>query len=417
MKGTSNKILQLLIISFTIYAVLIFSGCVSTTADDSGSTPAGVAALVEANNNFSLGLYSQISKGANDNIFFSPWSISDAMAMVYEGARGDTANQIQYVFNFSEDSATRRSSFAKMLNIINKGNGRYDLYNANAIWLQKNYTFLVDYKNIISRYYLGEINNLDFVSDSSVSINQINGWISDHTNKRITQIVSHEDVNELTRAVLTNAIYFNGKWEHQFKLEDTSPEDFTLDSGEKISVPTMKIENEQPHFNYIYDNETQVLEMRYQGGNISMLLILPRNGKNITYLESILTAEKIREWRSNLYPRPILIYIPKYKFGTSYSLKNYLENMGMRIPFSHLGADFSGMDGTKNLYISHVLHKAYIDVSENGTEAAAATDVSLSFTSAASPLEFRADHPFIFIIQETETGNILFMGRVMDPSR
>lgn len=384
------------------------------SADDKGATPGGVAEVVKANNQFAIGLYSDIREETNENIFFSPWSISTAIAMAYEGARGDTANEIQNVFHFPKDDNTRRLSFAKVLNTINKAGGKYKLHTANAIWLQKDYPFLKDYKNTISKSYLGEIKNLDFVDNPSGSSSEINNWVSKYTNNKIKEIVSPDMFNDFTRAVLTNAIYFKGKWKHKFDREDTKPEDFTFDSGEKIKVPMMRLTDEDLKFNYAEADEVQILEMKYQGEKISMLVLLPRS--DIYYLDSILTEEKLQEWRSKLTSETVFIYMPKYTFETSYSLTDYLKNMGMNLPFTD-GADFSGMDGTKMLRISDVLHKAYIDVYEEGTEAAAATAVIMVEKSARRNLEFRADHPFIFIIQDTETGNILFLGRVMDPTK
>jgi len=384
------------------------------TADDSGATPEGVAEVVKANNQFAIRLYSEISKKSNGNIFFSPWSISTAMAMAYEGARGQTADEIRSVFQFPEDNDRRRFSFARLLNTANKTGGKYEFHVANAIWLQKDYPFLEEYKNTIWRYYLGEIRNMDFVNDAAGSSNEINNWVAGHTNNKIREIVHPEMFNELTRAVLTNAIYFKGKWEHQFDKQRTKPEDFTLRSGKKVKVPMMQLTDSDLEFNYAEMDGVQILEMKYQGDKISMLVLLPKT--NIHYLESILTEERLQKWRNSLKPETVYIYIPKYKFETSYSLTDYLKDMGMHSPFEWPGADFSGIDGTKMLYISDILHKAYVDVYEEGTEAAAATTILVMIGAAPKhPVIFRADHPFIFIIQESKTGNILFIGRVMQP--
>jgi len=412
-------VLGIIIISgFLLYGFFNFgwSDVLISTADDSGATVQGVNDIAKANNQFAIGLYSEINKESNDNIFFSPWSISTAMAMAYEGACGDTADEIQDVFHFPVDDSSRRSSFAKMLNTINKAGGKYKLHTANALWLQKDYPFLKHYKNTVSKYYLGEIKNLDFVNNPTGSSSDINSWVSKNTNNKIKKIVSPDMFNELSRAVITNAIYFKGKWEHQFDRDDTKPEDFTLESDEKIKVPTMKLTDEDLDFNYVEVDGVQILEMGYQGDKISMLVLLPRI--NMDYLESILSEEKLQEWRNKLKPETVYIYMPKYTFETSYSLSDHLKSMGMNLPFTWPGADFSGMDGTDLLYIDKVLHKAYIDVYEEGTEAVAATAISVG-AGAAMPhyVEFRADHPFIFIIQERETGNILFMGKVTNPTQ
>ena len=424
----------IVIVGFLVYGFFNFgwSDVLIATADDSGATVQGVNDIANANNKFAINLYSEINKDSNENIFFSPWSISTAFAMAYEGAREETANEIQSVFHFPTDDNSRRSSYANMLNTLNKASGKYKLSTANAIWLQEDYPFLKDYKDTISRYYLGDIKNLDFVNNPSGASSNINNWVSKNTNNKITNIVSPNMFNEMSRAVLTNAIYFKGKWEHQFDKDDTKPEDFTLESGSKIKVPMMRLTDDELDFNYVETDGVQILEMSYQGDKISMLVLLPRTEitnsrfereeiqpqlSNMTQLESILTEEKLQEWRNKLKPETVYIYMPKYTFETSYFLSDYLKSMGMNLPFTWPGADFSGMDGTDLLYIDKVLHKAYIDVYEEGTEAAAATVISM-MARAAMPhyIEFRADHPFIFIIQETETGNILFMGRVTDPT-
>ncbi|MGY4884164.1 MAG: serpin family protein [Nanobdellota archaeon] len=405
-------------------------------ADDKGATIEGVKEVVNANNQFSIDLYSRIKNDSEGNIFFSPWSISNAMAMVYEGARGETAEEIKDVFYFPEEDSLRRSSYANMLNTINKGGGEYQLSTANAIWLQEDYPFLQDYKDTIDRYYLGKANTLDFVNNPDQASSEINNWVTKKTNNKIKKITSPDMFNPSTRAVLTNAIYFKGKWEHQFDKDDTEQRDFTLESGQKVKVPMMQLRDDEIEFNYYESDGIQILEMPYKGDKISMLVLLPRTEtseseywpydfesieenaslSNITQLESILSEEKLQEWRSKMEPRTVFIYLPKYHFETTYSLDNYLKSMGMNLPFTWPGADFSGIDGTDMLYIDKVLHKAYIDVYEEGTEAAAATMISMTI-GAAMPnfIEFKADHPFIFIIQEKETGNILFMGKVIDP--
>jgi serpin B len=422
------------VLCFVVYGFFNFGwgDILIPTADDSGATVQGVNIITNANNQFSIDLYNEINKESNENIFFSPWSISTAVAMAYEGARGDTATEMQNVFYFPDDDSLRRSSYAKMLNTINKASGKYKLHTANAIWLQEDYPFLEDYKDTISRYYLGEIKNLDFGKNPSGSSSKINNWVSKNTNNKIKEIVSPSMFTDLTRAVLTNAIYFKGKWEHKFDRDDTKPEDFTLESGQSIKVPMMMLTDDDLDFNYVEADGIQILEMPYQGDKVSMLVLLPRTEisnqryereeiqpqlSDINQLQSILSAEKLQEWRSKMNPETVYVYMPKYTFETSYSLVDYLKDMGMSLPFIWPGADFSGMDGTKNLYIDKVLHKAYIDVYEEGTEAAAATALVMTFGSALPHfVEFRADHPFIFIIQERETGNILFMGRVNDPT-
>ncbi|MBN1274672.1 serpin family protein [Candidatus Woesearchaeota archaeon] len=404
-------------------------------ADDSRATAAGINEVVRANNEFAMDLYAQLNEEPGENVFFSPWSISTAVAMVYEGARGDTAGEIRGVFGFPEDDATRRSAYARVLNTLNKARGKYELGMANALWLQDGYPFLASYKDTIERYYLGEVRNLDFVNNPGGASADINRWASKHTNHKIREVVSPDMFHDLSRAVLTNAIYFKGKWEHQFDKKDTAPEDFTLASGSSVAVPMMRLTDDEVRLNYTEADGVQVLELPYQGDKVSMLVLLPRTEPpdqetqlwfgperaepqlcDMAQLESLLTEEQLKEWREGLVPETVYVYLPKFTFETSYALSDHLRRMGMSLPFTWPGADFSGMDGTDLLYIEEVLHDAYIDVYEEGTEAAAVTTITMA-AGAMRPryVVFRADHPFLFLIQERETGNILFMGKVADP--
>lgn len=432
----TKKIIALGVVFILCFVVYNFnnlgmSDTFITTADDSGVTTLGINAVTKANNQFAIDLYNEINiDNSNKNIFFSPWSISTAVAMVYEGARGNTSKEIEKVFYFPENDSSRRSSYANILNTINKARGKYKLHIANAIWLQKDYFFLKSYKDIISKYYLGEIKNLDFDKNPNDSSFKINNWVSKNTNNKIKKIVSPDMFSSSTRAILTNAIYFKGKWKHQFDKTHTKFEDFTVGSGQKIKVPMMKLIDNNLNFNYAESDGIQILEMPYQGDKISMLVLLPKikmsnriynkdeiqsQSINISQLQSILSPVKLHKWINKMKPESVHIYIPKFTFKTSYSLNDHLKNLNLSLPFSSR-ADFSGMDGTQMLYINKILHKAYIDVSEEGTEAAAATSVSVDSLSVNYIREFKANHPFIFLILEKKTGNILFMGKVNNPT-
>jgi serpin B len=439
-------IVVLLIAIFVGYGFLSlgWNDVLAEKADATGATQAGVQEISDANNRFAIDLYKKIATDpTKNNIFFSPWSISTAMAMVYEGAKGQTATEIQDVFYYPTDDQVRRSSYASMINNMNLAGGKYKLSVANSIWLQEDYPFLDSYKNTIREYYLGKVKNFDLAGDPQGASKEVNSWVSKNTNGKIKDIVSPGMFNEYSRAVLANAIYFKGKWVDQFDKDDTKPEDFTLKDGSKVTVDMMNLRDKDLSFNYYEGEGVQVLEMPYQGDKLSMIVILPtveitdnmkqrmeykmqryQEGteepfKTMTMkeLEANLTEEKISSWRENMKKNEVMIAMPKYSFETSYTLADHLKEMGMPLAFKWPGADFSGMDGTHELYIQKVLHKAYIDVYEEGTEAAAATVIMMGTMAAmpAPPIEFRADHPFIFLIQETSTGNIMFMGRVNDP--
>jgi serpin B len=215
-----------------------------------------------------------------------------------------------------------------------------------------------------------------------------------------------------TRLVITNAIYFNGNWVKQFDKNKTKQEEFRVSKNITVQVPMMQRTDKLTKFNYAQTEELQILEMLYEGEELSMLIILPKN-EDLKSIEESLTVEKLTEWKNELREERVDVFIPKFTFKTKYSMKEYLKEMGMQLAFTPGAADFSGIDGTKNLFIDMIIHQAYVEVNEEGTEAAAATGVVIPVSMVP---QFRADHPFIFLIQERETGNILFLGRVVNPN-
>ena len=388
-----------------------------STLDDTGATKEGVNAVVNANNQLAFELYSQFNEESKDsNIFFSPYSISIALTMTYEGAKGQTAEEMQSVLHIPEDANVRRPNFARIFNEINKKEKKYKLSTANALWAQKDYSFLKEYTNNVEKYYGGKLTNLDFTRESEKSRQIINKWVEDQTNNKIKDLIPQGVLNAYTRLVLTNAIYFKGTWVKQFDEKDTKEEDFRIDSSNTVKVPMMRLIGDGVKFNYAETDEIQILEMPYHGEDLSMLIILPK-GNNFANIEKSITLEKLSEWKNMLNEQRVDIFIPRFKFKTKYFMAKALSDMGMPTAFGST-ADFSGMDGTRDLFIQNVIHQAFVEVNEEGTEAAAATGVVMGITSVGPRIPiFRADHPFIFIIQESETGNILFLGRVSDPSK
>ena len=402
-----------------IISCIFSSGSAKKTSkvDDAGATKQGVNAVVNANNQLAFDLYSQFNEESKDsNIFFSPYSISVALTMTYEGAKGQTAKEMRLVLHIPEDASMRRSSFAKIYNEINKKDKKYKLSTANALWAQGNYKFLEEYTNNVEKYYGGKLTNLDFIRESEKSRQIINKWVEDQTNNKIKDLIPKGVLNALTRLVLTNAIYFKGTWVKQFDEKDTKEDDFRMSFKNTVKVPLMRLTGDDAKFNYAETDETQILEMFYHGEDLSMLIILPK-GDDLANIEKSITLEKLAEWKNMLHIQRVDIFIPRFKFKTKYFMAKALSDMGMPAAFSP-AADFSGMDGTKDLLIQNVIHQAFVEVNEEGTEAAAATGVVMGLTSVGPRIPiFRADHPFMFIIQESETGNILFLGRVSDPSK
>lgn len=404
-----------IIISIIILSIFLI-GCapsepvVIPVADDSQATPEAISAVVNANNQFAFELYSELKNTETRNIFFSPYSISTSLTMTYEGARGQTADEMQSVLHIPEDPNIRRPGFAKIINQINKEDKSYQLNTANALWAHEDYKFLDEYFNTIQNYYTGKVTNLNFVKETEKSRVTINNWVEEQTNNKIKNLIPSGVLNVMTRLVLTNAIYFKGTWLIKFNKKDTKKRNFMITPDFPVEVPMMTLSGEKAKFNYAETEDVQLLELPYEGKKISMLIILPTQ-----YLNSIeLNAQNLAIWKNRMYEREVMVLLPKFKFETKYMMKETLEKMGMPTAFS-MAADFSGMDGTKMLYIQQAIHQAFVEVNEEGTEAAAATAIVVGLKSSG-PTVFNANHPFIFIIQERETGNILFMGRVIDPS-
>ncbi len=376
--------------------------------DDSKASASDKQAVSSANNKFAMDFYKTLDKG--ENIFYSPYSISTAVAMTYEGANGNTKKEMKDVFYFPGDSVLRNGN-AAVYNIINKKEKNYSLSTANALWAEKTYSFLPNYFSTIERYYGGRVINRDFINDAENSRQTINTWVEDQTNKRIKDLIPPGAISPMTRLVLTNAIYFKGKWENEFNETNTEKMDFSAKTG-KVKAHMMYQNGE---FNYFENGKLQMLEMDYAGKELSMLVLLPKD--NIDNIG--LTTENLDYWKAQMSYKETNVYFPKFKVETKYELNENLEEMGMKDAFDSGKADFSVMDGTKNLFISKVIHKAFVEVNEEGTEAAAATAIIMQATSMPDPSqikEFKADKPFIFIIQEKSTGNILFMGTLENPN-
>ena len=414
----------------TIGIVLLMVGIVTATAvlflfpyqpeqppraGDSGSTQQGIQEVVNANNKFAFELYSKLNKAEDKNMFYSPYSISAALAMTYEGAKGQTASEMKSVFHFPESSILRQN-FAAIYNNINKKDKPYELSTGNALWVQQDYPFLEDYTSGVEKYYGGKAANLDFIRETEKSRETINTFIEEQTNNKIKDLIPQRVLNQYIRLVLTNAIYFKGTWTWEFEKSATREGEFKITPTNVVKTPMMLMNNDKAKFSYADLGDLQILELPYKGEEISMLIVLPT--ENLEAIEPSLAAEQLNEWKNKMRKDKLdAIYLPKFEFNTKYFMNDALSAMGMPTAFSD-SDDFSGMTSKKDLFISSVIHQAYVKVDEEGTEAAAATAVGFGPTSVSPPRkEFRADHPFIFIIQEKDTGNILFIGRVTDPTK
>jgi len=370
--------------------------------------------VVNANNQFAFDLYRNLNaQETGKNIFVSPYSISTALAMAYEGSRGATRKQMAGVFYFDMPDAARQAGFAALLEQTTAGPGKhYKLNVANALWGQKSYHFEPAFTHAIDKFYGGGFNEVDFQGDKSATVNKINTWVEDKTAGKIKGIIHPGDIDESTRLVITNAIYFKGDWESPFKKAATKDEAFHLDGGKTVQAPMMR---QTGRFRFLRENGLAAIELPYSDNDLSMIAILPDG--DIDKLGENLSLEKFQQISAGMWPQQVDILLPRFKFDTRYVLGGNLSAMGMPDAFNGRSADFSGITGSKNLYISSVIHQAMIDVNEEGSEAAAATAIGMSAMSARSnrPETFRADRPFLFMIVHNSTGSILFMGRVSNP--
>ncbi len=374
--------------------------------------------LVEGNTTFALELYAHL-KQEKGNLFCSPHSISTALAMTYAGARGNTATQMADVLHFTPEREQLATAFAELearLNAIQK-KGNVLLNVVNALWAQKNYQFRQDFLDLLTQRYQAALEYADFISACEEARLEINVWVADQTNGKIKNLLAPGILTEDTCLALVNAIYFKGNWASHFKEKDTQATAFWVTPETNIDVPMMYQKHKFNHA-MLPNDHIQILELPYVDGDLSMLLLLPTEKDGLAQLENSLNGENLDFWRQHLFPEKIDVYLPQFKMSSGFRLKKTLAEMGMPDAFGE-NADFSGMDGTRELLISAIIHKAFVEVNEEGTEAAAATAVVMRGRglAPAPPSEFRADHPFLFLIRDNQTGSILFLGRVIDPSK
>jgi len=408
-----SAITTILVLTSILYVVFFSSSTVTAQprAVDTYATNESVANLSDLINEFSFKMYKQLISDNTENIFFSPYSIFVALAMTYEGARNETANEMHSVLGFPQNDTVTLCSFGRIYNLLNI-NKEYTLNTANALWIKKGYPFLEEYLKFIENYYMGKTTEVDF-GNPEKSAKIINQWIEKNTGGKIKDLIAKEDIDQYLTMILTNAIYFKGDWLNKFDKDLTTNKNFELPDGTNVSVPMMILYETKLKFNYTETNELQILELPYKGNKLSMIIILPKEN-NVSIAEKILSRENLSKWIDSMNETNVEILLPKFKLETEYTLKDYLANMGMVNPFT-LNADFSGMTGKKDLFIEKIKHKAFIEVNEEGAEAAAATSVHMALTAIPNYTVFNADHPFIFLILHKETGNILFMGRLSNP--
>nr|XP_037843910.1 serpin B3 isoform X2 [Chlorocebus sabaeus] len=366
--------------------------------------------LSEANTKFMFDLFQQFRKSQKNNTFYSPISITSALGMVLLGAKDNTAQQINKVLHFDQvpENTTEKAAtyhvdrsgnvhhqFQKLLTELNKSTDAYELKIANKLFGEKTFQFLQEYLDAIKKFYQTSVESVDFAKAPEESRKMINSWVESQTNEKIKNLLPHGSIGNNTTLVLVNAIYFKGQWQNKFNKENTKEEKFWPNK----------------------DVQAKVLEIPYKGKDLSMIVLLPNEINGLQKLEEKLTAEKLLEWTSlqKMREAHVDLHLPQFKVEESYDLKDTLRNMGMVDIFSG-DADLSGMTESRGLTVSKVLHKAFVEVTEEGAEAAAATAVGIEFSSP--PLtneEFHCNHPFLFFIRQNKTNSILFFGRFSSP--
>lgn len=401
-----------------ITTLALVGACVATTGQAAEQAPPPVSsgeALPPGNTQFTKDLYGKL-KEKPGNLFLSPYSISTALAMTYGGARGETEKQMAQTLHFTVPQAELHPAFAKLQTGLAavQAKGKVKLAVANSLWPQQEYHFLPSYLELCKAHYGTSVTPVNYKGATEAARTSINNWVETKTEQKIQELFKPGVLDSLTRLVLVNAIYFKGNWASQFKKEATQPAPFHLTDGKEAEVPMMARTAE---FNYGETADAQLLELPYDGNDLSMLIVLPRKLDGLPAVETKFCEGKLSEWTAAMRKQKTQVTMPKFKVTSEFSLNDTLSAMGMKDAFSR-EADFSGMDGSKNLYISAVVHKAFVEVDEQGTEAAAATGVAMSVRSAPmKPAVFRADHPFLFLIRDHASGTILFLGRIVDPMK
>jgi len=367
------------------------------------------------NNAFAYDLYTQLRAGEG-NLFFSPYSISTVLAMTYAGARSETEQQMAQTLHFTLGQQAGHPAFASLADHLQKiqQKGKIALNIANALWIQQDFTVREQFLSLTQKYYGANLFQVNFKKATEEVRVKINTWVEKQTQEKIKDLLAPGVLTELTRLVLTNAIYFKGNWGRQFEKDQTLDEPFWLTADRQIKVPLM---HQQASFKYGEIDNLQILELPYTGEDLAMVILLPKARNGLAELEGKLDVEHVKTWVGEASVREVEVYLPKFKMTSQFSLAATLKALGMENAFSEK-ADFSGMASGAQLSISEVIHKAFVEVNEEGTEAAAATAGVVGVTAVKEPQPtpvFKADHPFLFLICDTHSGSILFLGRLLNP--
>ena len=407
---------------------LLFLAAAGAINSLEAQTPAGsppvssdkpaVASIAECTNQFTFDLYSRL-RADHGNLFCSPASLYTALAMTAAGAAGETATELARTLHVPGSRQQLDEAMHALLASWKSGDKKpgFRLSVANRLWAQAGERFLPAYLAVTRTDYGAELAPLDFANHVDEARQTINKWVEDQTEGKITDLILTPSQLTGARLVLTNAVYFKGNWAEPFRKDMTKEEDFHLSGQPSVKASLMHTRH---HFRYASVDGVQLLELPYVGDSLSLIALLPEKQDGLPGLEARLTLGNWQKWMNGLVSQQVIVSLPRFKTTSQFELKPLLEAMGIGSAFDPRAADFSGMTGDRTLYMSAVLHKAYVDVNEEGTEAAAATGVVMRATAVRLPQRppavFRADHPFLFVIQDNRNGAILFLGRVADPT-
>ncbi|KAM6218308.1 serpin B10 [Rhynchocyon petersi] len=397
-----------------------------------------MASLVTSINQFALEFSKKLAESAEGkNIFFSPWSISAALSMVYMGTRGATAAQMAQVLQLNQHPDTKScpesekkmkmeynsgtaegicSDFQALLSEINKTGNTYILKTANRLYAQQTYPFLNKYLQDVRNYFGAESQSVNFAETPDQIRREVNAWVENQTEGKIPNLLPEDSVDSATRMVLVNALYFKGLWEQKFLVENTTEKPFRINLDTSKPVQMMSMKAKLP-VAYIEEEKAKILQLYYESRDLSLLILLPEDVCGLEQLEKAISYEKLSEWTSEdmMELFDVQLYLPKFKLEESYDLKSALTSLGMTDAFSQNAADFTGMSASRNLFLSNVFHKSFVEVNEKGTEAAAGSGSEIKLKLRLPSTEFNVDHPFLFFIRHNKTESILFYGRVCSP--
>ena len=412
---------------FSALVSILLSACNGGLADTAQSTRAreknptvsesDLKTLVDGNNGFGLDLY-QTLRSQDGNLILSPFSVSLALAMTYAGARGETETQMADVLNFGPQDQVHNTFNALDLAleespiVLDKDQEPMQLSIANSVWAEQTFTFLPDFLDTLSVNYGAGIQLMDFINSPDPSRKIINQWVSDETKDKINNLLPENSITSDTKMVLVNAIYFKADWLSPFDANDTYDSTFKLLDGSEVTVPMM---GQQLYIPYFVGDGYAVAELPYAGESAVMTLLVPDEGR-FEEIEAQVDGAMFNEALANLAPADVTLRMPRFEFESPFNLSDALIDMGMPLAFDENRADFSGMTDQQDLYIGNVIHKAFVAVDEKGTEAAAATAVVMEGATAMMPENvLTIDRPFLFFIRDVETGQIIFIGRVLNP--